>query len=144
MPFPHNRSMRLARFYGNPDYALDAITSKTLSFVHVTKLNDPFDPYFFFETDFGERYDLILDYVSNRLPNEFSWFLENIPPELWTKIVSDIRTYLQAQRQSTFMLSFIEAENGRHPKDNLLMWAHYGVTVTVHSFRSTLCGLRLR
>jgi len=40
--------------------------------------------------------------------------------------MSDIREYLQEQRQSTFMLSFIEAESGRHPQDNLLMWAHYG------------------
>jgi hypothetical protein len=31
MPFPDNRSMRLARFYGNPEYALDTISSKSLS-----------------------------------------------------------------------------------------------------------------
>jgi len=32
------------RFYGNTDYAIECIALKQITFVHIEKLNDPFDP----------------------------------------------------------------------------------------------------
>ena len=46
----------VTRFYGTADYALDVIRAKQIAFVHVSLLNDPFDPYCFFETDFEGKY----------------------------------------------------------------------------------------
>ena len=37
----------VTRFYGKVDYALDVIRNKQIAFVHVSLLNDPFDPLLF-------------------------------------------------------------------------------------------------
>ncbi len=34
------------RFYGNVQYALECIALKQITFLHIDKLNDPFDPYY--------------------------------------------------------------------------------------------------
>ena len=46
----------VTRFYGTTDFALDVIQNKQIAFVHVSLLNDPFDPYCFWETDFSDSY----------------------------------------------------------------------------------------
>jgi hypothetical protein len=56
----------VVRFYGNVDFALDTVAHRQAILVHVSNLNDPFDPYFFFETDFGEKYSALLEYISVR------------------------------------------------------------------------------
>lgn len=38
---------QVVRFYGNVDYAMDVIKNRQIAFVHVSTLNDPFDPYYF-------------------------------------------------------------------------------------------------
>jgi len=45
---------QVTRFYGTVNYAMDVIKNKQIAFVHASMLNDPFDPYCFFETDFEE------------------------------------------------------------------------------------------
>lgn len=54
----------VVRFYGSLDFALDTIGAKQITLILTSKLDDPFDPYFFFETDFGEVYRAVVDYVS--------------------------------------------------------------------------------
>jgi len=58
----------VTRFYGTVDYALDVIRTKQIAFVHVSLLNDPFDPYCFFETDFEGKYQNLLRYVKQHHP----------------------------------------------------------------------------
>jgi hypothetical protein len=53
----------VVRFYGNTQYAAESIGFKEITFLHLDKLNDPFDPYFFFETDFSDSYSNLVDYV---------------------------------------------------------------------------------
>jgi Protein of unknown function (DUF2971) len=117
---------RVTRFYGKIDYALDVIRNRQLAFVHVSVLNDPFDPYCFFETDFGDKYINLLRYVKQHHPKEISWFRAKVTAESWGKTVRDIKAYLEALRKQSFMLSTSAPPAGLHPKDNLYMWGHYG------------------
>jgi hypothetical protein len=51
---------QVTRFYGTVDYAMDVIKNRQIAFVHASMLNDPFDPYCFFETDFGDSYQNLI------------------------------------------------------------------------------------
>jgi hypothetical protein len=51
------------------DFALDTIGALEITLVDASLLNDPFDPYFFFETDFGEDYNAL-----------WITFVRSIPP----------------------------------------------------------------
>lgn len=117
---------QVVRFYGNADFALEAIANRQLTFVHVSKLNDPFDPYFFFETDFENKYNALLDYVNEKHPDDFTWFIQKALQEDWDKSVNDIHSYLESQKQKTYVFSTSAPQNGVHPKDNLSLWGHYG------------------
>lgn len=117
---------RVARFYGNVDFALDTIANRQLTFIHVSKLNDPFDPYFFFDTQFNERYDAVVSYVSVNHPNDFGWFINAVPPENWNATIRNLKDYLERMRQSTFMFSTSGISSNTHLRDNLHMWGHYG------------------
>ena len=117
---------RVTRFYGNIEYALDVIRNRQIAFVHVSRLNDPFDPYCFFETDFEDNYINLLKYVKQHHPKEMSWFRVQVTAESWGKTVRDLKAYLDALRKHTFMLSTSAPLAGLHPKDNLYMWGHYG------------------
>ncbi len=117
---------RVVRFYGNPDYALDAIAHRSISFIHATKLNDPFDPYFFFESDFDFKYDLMFDYVKKHHPNSLAAFKDLVPTDDWEQSVAKVKTYLDNMKKSTFVFSCSAVLNKLHPIDNLYMWGHYG------------------
>lgn len=117
---------RVVRFYGNTDFALDAIAHRRVTFVHVTKLNDPFDPYFFFETDFGGEYDGLLAYVRKHRPSDVDWFMRHIPRENWQKSVEDIKKRMEHYKNTTFVLSCSAVTKEMHPRNNLYMWGHYG------------------
>jgi len=54
---------QVTRFYGTVDYAMDVVANRQIAFVHVSMLNDPFDPYCFFETDFGESYPNLIAFM---------------------------------------------------------------------------------
>jgi Protein of unknown function (DUF2971) len=117
----------VTRFYGNVDFALDVIRNTQITFVHVTLLNDPFDPYCFFETDFEAKYPNLLKHVRQHHPKDMPWFRAQVTPIIWGTTVHDIRAYLDKMRATTFMLSTSAlSPDGLHPKDNLYMWGHYG------------------
>jgi hypothetical protein len=116
----------LARFYGNTSYALEVISESRLAFVRVSNLNDPFDPYFYFETDFGFDYKRLFEYVRVFHPNDFGWFIQELPPARWKERIATINRYLQYTRNTTFMTCFIAPSEHMVPQNNLLMWAHYG------------------
>ena len=68
----------LARFYGKTEYALDVLRSETLAFIHISKMNDPFDPYFFFELDFDGKYSSTLNWAASVNHEGFSKFIQTV------------------------------------------------------------------
>jgi hypothetical protein len=88
-------------------------------------MNDPFDPYCFFETDFSGSYPNLLRYARSHHPTDMSWFRSKVTAKSWGQTVSDLRAYLEQLRATMFMLSTCAATDTLHPKDNLYMWGHY-------------------
>jgi hypothetical protein len=82
---------QVLRFYGNADFALDTIGAQEITLVSTSLLNDPFDPYFFFETDFGEDYGELVDYVRRRHPADFEWFLNEMAIDWWKECVPKLQ-----------------------------------------------------
>jgi hypothetical protein len=117
---------KAVRFYGNTDFALDAIAHRQVTLVHVSKLNDPFDPYFFFETDFDADYDQLCAFVRRRSQTEIEWFARHVSREQWAQSVAETRAHMERQRHTTFVLSCSAANQGMYPNHNLYMWGHYG------------------
>jgi hypothetical protein len=113
------------RFYGNVDFALDAIGGQEITLIHASLVNDPFDPYFFFETDFGEDYKALIDYVSARHPNDLEWFLREMTHDWWKQAVPKLRAYFVELRGCLYMFSTSAVYQDDHPRDNLYMWGHY-------------------
>ena len=116
---------QVVRFYGNVDYAMDVIKNRQIAFVHVSTLNDPFDPYYFFETDFGDSYQNLITYVRRNHPSDLPWFRAHITPQSWGQTVKELKAFLQTGRETAFVLSTSAVDSDRHPKDNLYMWGHY-------------------
>jgi len=71
----------VVRFYGNTNFALDTIANRQITFVHVSMLNDPFDPYLYFETNFDEDYNKLLAYVKGFHADHEAWFKNAVPLE---------------------------------------------------------------
>lgn len=69
---------------------------------------------------------MLLDYVREKHPDDFSWFIQQVPHKDWDKSVSDIHAYLETQKKNTYVFSTASSQNGVHPKDNLYLWSHYG------------------
>jgi hypothetical protein len=118
---------KVVRFYGNTDFALEAAAGRQVTLVHVSKLNDPFDPYFFFETDFENDYDRLLSYVRNRSSKDSGWFQSHVPRERWQQSIDSVEAHVKSYRDSTFVLSCSAVSKDSHPKDNLYLWGHYGL-----------------
>ena len=116
---------QVTRFYGTTDFALDVIENKQIAFVHALKLNDPFDPYGFFETDFEDSYAKLLQHVQKRHPNDLLWFSSSVTAQSWGQTVTELKSYLQGLRETTFVLSTCAEFPGVRPEHNLYMWGHY-------------------
>jgi hypothetical protein len=116
----------VTRFWGNVDFALDVLNNRQIAFVHVSVLNDPFDPYCFFETDFGESYPNLIRYVRDNHSHDLGWFRAHVTALSWGQTVRELRNYLQKLREFSFVLSTSSTKEGVEPKDNLYMWGHYG------------------
>jgi hypothetical protein len=114
---------RVMRFYGNVQYALEPIAFKQITFLHIDKLNDPFDPYYYFET---EDYQEIINYIQQHHANKLIDFKQILPKENWERAVKQIKEYLDWSSNNTFVLSTIEINEDKNPKDDLYMWSHYG------------------
>lgn len=117
---------RVIRFYSNPQYALECIAFKQITFLHIDKLNDPFDPYCHFETDFNEDYQHLIDYVQQNHSGYLQVFKHILPKENWESAAEGTHEYFRKLRNSTFIFSTSGIGEGKHPKDNLHMWSHYG------------------
>jgi hypothetical protein len=116
----------VVRFYGNVDYALDTIAHQQIIFIHASRLNDPFDPYFFFETDFDGSYEQLLAWVEKKHPDDLKWFIRHVTADSLGKSVDDVRTRMKNLRDTSFVFSCSAVTRDSHPKDNLYMWGHYG------------------
>ena len=120
------RPQYVMRFYGNTDYAMQAIGFREITFLHPDKLNDPFDPPLAFSTDFSENYAALIDWIERCHKENLQNFTDYLPQENWDRFV-DMRVHdFNSIRNNTFLFSTCEVREGRHPKDNLYMWSHYG------------------
>jgi len=117
---------RVVRFYGNTDYAMQAIGFKEISFVRIDQLNDPFDPHIYFTTDFGDDYAALIDYVRQNHKEDFKIFSARLPEQNWKGFLTKITDRFASIRNSTFIFSTCAVSEKQHPKDNLYMWSHYG------------------
>jgi hypothetical protein len=116
----------LTRFYGNVDYAREVFQTKSIALVHVSQMNDPFDPYFEFVNIFGSRYGAILKWISGaRGPKEARWFKDEMPYNSWIHAVRDILKKNADLRASLFLFCASASSGDREPSQNLYMWGHY-------------------
>lgn len=118
--------LQVVRFYGNTDYALECIALKQITFVHIGKLNDPFDPVHVFFTDFNNSYEVLLSHVEQYHFQQLSSFKEKLPEPNWKKIVTSLSNIESRLQASSFVFSACAVRKESHPRDNLYMWGHYG------------------
>lgn len=117
---------RVIRFYGDPKYALESIGFKEITFLHADKLNDPFDPPFYFITDFNKDYEELTKYIQQHHSKDLKRFSDRLSRESWDAFLSSIEKYFYDCRNNSFIFSTCGVDNKEHPKDSLYMWSHYG------------------
>jgi hypothetical protein len=116
----------LTRFYGNVDYARDIFQTKSIALVHVSRMNDPFDPYFEFVNDFNGRYGAIVEWIENNHgAKEARWFRRVMPNPLWVNAVREIGKMNAAFRANLFLFCASAPLADLDPFQNLYMWGHY-------------------
>jgi hypothetical protein len=125
----HEVPRHVIRFYRNTDYALECVALGQITFIHVEKLNDPFDPVLDSVTDFNDNYASLLAYVQTHHSAQLAYFEHNLPEKKWTKAVADLAKLASEMRASMFVFSACEVREGNHPRDNLYMWGHYGMGI---------------
>jgi hypothetical protein len=113
------------RFYGNTSFGFDVLEQQKIALVRSTLLNDPFDPYGFFETDFTTYADLIRHVRANHR-RDLGWFQVQVTPISWVKTERELQEYMVRLRTDTFVLCGSAPTATTHPKENLYMWGHYG------------------
>jgi len=116
----------VTRFYGTTEFALDVLESRRIAFIHTSLLNDPFDPYCFFETDFDDSYAKLIQYVKQHHPADTGWFRTHVTALSWATTVKALKAHIDLIRQTAFVLSTSAASENLHPRENLYMWGHYG------------------
>jgi len=122
----HELPQNVIRFYGNPNYALECIALKQITFIHVDKLNDPFDPTLDFLTDFDNNYAALLSYAEKQYPSKLAVFKAKLPERNWNEVVTGWSNLASATRAGMFVFSTCAVREGNHPRDSLYMWGHYG------------------
>jgi hypothetical protein len=115
----------LTRFYGDPAFALEVLEDLKAALVRVTLLNDPFDPYGFFETEF-DGYLGLFRHVMQKHARDLGWFKVNVTSGNWRKTENDLRDYMAGLRRDCFVLCTSAPTDDTHPKDSGYMWSHYG------------------
>lgn len=117
----------LTRFYGNIDYGRDVFQNCSISFVHVSLMNDPFDPYFEFINNFDDRYGAIIKWVDKTYgQKEVRWFRSVMPYNSWVKSVNDIKQKNNVLKSGSFLFCASAPDGAVEPCQNLYMWGHYG------------------
>lgn len=114
------------RFYGRASYALECVALKQITFLHSEKLNDPFDPVLDYVTDFDDDYRALLTYVQKYRPKQLGCFKKRLPRPQWEDVVKNWATLANELREEMFIFSACAVLEGKHPRDNLYMWGHYG------------------
>lgn len=122
----HEMPQHVIRFYGNTDYALECIALKQITFVHVEKLNDPFDPVLDYVTDFNDNYAALLSHVHKHHSSQLESIKERLPEQKWKETVAGWSNSASAIRAKMFVFSTCAVREESHPRDNLYMWGHYG------------------
>ena len=117
---------RVIRFYGNLQHALETIALKQITFLHIDKLNDPFDSHFSFETDFDGDYQTLIDYAQQHHTKDFEIFKSRLPQQNWESFLDYMELSSNNLRNGYFIFSTSGISEANHPKDNLYMWSHYG------------------
>lgn len=120
------RPTHVTRFYSQDKYARELIRTRLITFIHVDLVNDPFDPYMFFETNFGDSYTNLLKHVQQNYPQRARELATAISEETWKSALDEIRAVLSSLRKKMYMISTCAEHDGKHPKNNLYMWGHYG------------------
>jgi hypothetical protein len=118
--------LRVVRFYGNTDYALESISLKQITLIHIDKLNDPFDPVQIFFTDFNDSYESLLTYVEKFHHQHFSSFKEKLPEQNFKEVIAEWSKIDRQLQKNSFIFSTCAVSRDSHPRDNLYMWGHYG------------------
>jgi hypothetical protein len=109
------------RFYRNLEYALECIALKQITLPHIDKLNDPFDLYYYFETNCAD-YQVFINYVKQHHAKYLEYIKRHWQKKVWECNVKKINNSINAM----FIFSTIGISENNHPKDNLYMWSHYG------------------
>ncbi len=122
----HEMPQYVIRFYGNTDYALECIALKQITFVHIEKLNDPFDPVLDYVTDFNDDYSVLLSHVRKHHSSQLESFKERLPGQKWRETAAGWSHLASAIRAKMFVFSTCAVKEESHPRDNLYMWGHYG------------------
>lgn len=122
----HEIPQAVIRFYGDINYALECIALKQITFIHIEKLNDPFDPVLDYVTDFNDDYASLLAYVQDNHSEQLTFFKERLPEQNWKETVATWSKSATERRAKLFVFSTCEVREGNHPCDNLYMWGHYG------------------
>ncbi len=117
---------RLTRFYGDIEFAKDVFQTRSVALVHVSQMNDPFDPYFEFLTDFEDRYPAILKWIEeNHGAREVRWFKARMPYVSWASFLRDITKKNTDLKANTFLFCASAPLGDLEPFQNLYMWGHY-------------------
>ena len=105
---------------------LDVVANRQITFIRTSRLNDPFDPYLFFETDFDDNFARLNQYVERHHPQDAICFKNEVTQPRWNTISEAMKDHFETVRRTAFVLSTSAATPEQHPKDNLYMWGHYG------------------
>lgn len=117
---------QVIRFYGNTDYALECIALKQITFIHVDRMNDPFDVIPYFSYDFSNNESFLAN-VKAHLPNEDYEALKNdIKIVSYETLKKDWTEYLKNERKKMFIFSASAVSEKNNMHKNLYMWGHYG------------------
>jgi hypothetical protein len=92
----------VTRFYANTNFGLDILENQQVALVRVTLLNDPFDPYGFFETDFG-NYINLSRYIQKHHARDRGWFRVHVTARSWGKTERELKAYMAGLRRDTFV-----------------------------------------
>jgi hypothetical protein len=114
------------RFYGNVQYALECIALKQITFLHVDKINDPFDPNMLFETNFNADYQALINHVQQHHPKDILEFKKRLPKQRWNGFIEEMENLSNNLRNSLFIFSTSKVSANHESKNNMYMWSHYG------------------
>ncbi|MDX2027072.1 MAG: DUF2971 domain-containing protein [Alphaproteobacteria bacterium] len=115
---------RIVRFYGNPNYALETIALKQITFIRSNKFNDPFDPHYRFITDFKDYNELVTS-INQSSPDQVEHFTQALTEERFRQNMEKIKTRAADLCNRSYILSTCSVRDNHHPKNELYMWSHY-------------------